>query len=320
MDSLAIAVIVLAAFALLSIIGPLYRLFVFTYTYFPGLHGRDINRYMWSERPYALVTGSTDGQGKALALELYTRGFNVIIHGRNAEKLAAVREEVLDSSPRQGDVRMWKEDAGTGRWDSKELLELTQGIDLTFVALVNGGQDILDQPLDGQSEDSIHHTMSLNFFFSVHVIRSLMPSLRVSALRGPVALLGWGSLAAAAPFPHSAIYGASKRALEFVLWTVAADERFHKRGHNFNIKYIQLGSVQSSSMTGPSSWQIPTSAAFAKDIVRRVDAPGRWVAPNFVHAVSAWSLPLLPESLAEKMGQDAMVNQFGEQLTGKRSA
>lgn len=78
-----------------------------------------------------------------------------------------------------------------------------------------------------------------------------MPSLRASALRGPVALLGYGSLAAAAPFPHAAIYGASKRALEFVLWTVAADERFHKRGHNLNIKYIQVRSGTASSASLP---------------------------------------------------------------------
>ncbi|KZV93455.1 NAD(P)-binding protein [Exidia glandulosa HHB12029] len=319
MDSLTIAVYVLATFALLSILGTLYRLLVFTYTYFPGLHGRDINRYMWSERPYALVTGATDGIGKALALELYTRGFNVIIHGRNAEKLAAVREEVLASSPKQGDVRIWKEDAGTGRWDSKELLELTQGIDLTFVALVNGGKNILDHPLDGQTEDQVHHTMSLNFFFSVHVIRTLMPSLRASALRGPVALLGYGSLGTMGPFPHDAIYGASKRALEFVLWTVAADERFHKRGHNLNIKYIQLANVQSSFNTIPPNWQTPTSAAFAKEVLRRVDAPWRWVAPNLAHAFMAWFTELLPENLAEKIGQDIMAERWGEQITGKRS-
>lgn len=42
------------------------------------------------EGPVALVTGSTDGLGRALALELASRGMHVIVHGRNAERGAEV--------------------------------------------------------------------------------------------------------------------------------------------------------------------------------------------------------------------------------------
>ncbi|KZW02969.1 NAD(P)-binding protein [Exidia glandulosa HHB12029] len=319
MDAFTTAAYVLAAFTLLSLIGKLYRLLVFTYTYFPDIHNHNINKYMWSERSYALVTGATDGIGKALAIELYTRGFNVIIHGRNDAKLAAVCDEVRGSSAKEGDVRIWKEDAGVGRWDSKPLLDITQGIDLTFVALVNGGVDVVDYPFDGQTEDEVNHIMSLNFMFSVHVIRTLMPSLRLSATRGPVTLFGLGSVVALAPFPHFALYGAGKRALEFVLWTVAADERFHGRGQNLNIKYIQVGNVHTASNPAPPDWQTPTSAAFAKDILRRIDAPWRWAAANFVHAVTAWFMGILPENVAERMAQHFLKEKWGEKLTGKRS-
>jgi NAD(P)-dependent dehydrogenase (short-subunit alcohol dehydrogenase family) len=47
--------------------------------------------------PVALVTGSTDGLGRALALELGSRGMHVIVHGRNevrgAEVVAAIRAQ-----------------------------------------------------------------------------------------------------------------------------------------------------------------------------------------------------------------------------------
>ena len=39
--------------------------------------------------PTFLVTGATDGIGKATALALARQGASVIIHGRNAAKLAA---------------------------------------------------------------------------------------------------------------------------------------------------------------------------------------------------------------------------------------
>ena len=42
---------------------------------------------------WALVTGSTDGIGKAIALELAQRGFNIILISRNLEKLNSTAKE-----------------------------------------------------------------------------------------------------------------------------------------------------------------------------------------------------------------------------------
>lgn len=47
----------------------------------------------------ALVTRSTSGIGLALASELCSRGFNVILHGRNHDKLEDVRSKLLIEFP-----------------------------------------------------------------------------------------------------------------------------------------------------------------------------------------------------------------------------
>ena len=41
-----------------------------------------------------LVTGATDGHGKAVAIALAARGADVVLHGRSREKTLAVRDEV----------------------------------------------------------------------------------------------------------------------------------------------------------------------------------------------------------------------------------
>lgn len=41
-----------------------------------------------------LITGSTDGIGKAAAIEAARRGADVIVHGRSAERVAAVQHEI----------------------------------------------------------------------------------------------------------------------------------------------------------------------------------------------------------------------------------
>lgn len=50
---------------------------------------------------WALVTGASDGIGRAFSAELLSRGFNVLLHGRNKEKLERVKRELLELHPKR---------------------------------------------------------------------------------------------------------------------------------------------------------------------------------------------------------------------------
>lgn len=47
-----------------------------------------------------MVTGSTDGIGKAYAKELATRGINLVLISRNSEKLEKTKNDILEVNPR----------------------------------------------------------------------------------------------------------------------------------------------------------------------------------------------------------------------------
>ena len=45
-----------------------------------------------------LITGSTDGLGKAVAFEMAGKGATILLHGRNAQKGEAVVNEICNTS------------------------------------------------------------------------------------------------------------------------------------------------------------------------------------------------------------------------------
>jgi 17beta-estradiol 17-dehydrogenase / very-long-chain 3-oxoacyl-CoA reductase len=135
---------ILAGFGVLLLAPVVFRFAVFVYTYLPYIHDRAIEKYLWSRKPYALVTAASDGIGKAIAWELCERGFGVVLHGRNEEKLRKVKEEFQARlNGKERDIRFVVFDAGEGKWEFKELAKELEELDVTVVAHVVGSSDVL---------------------------------------------------------------------------------------------------------------------------------------------------------------------------------
>lgn len=111
------------------------RLSQFLWFYF--LRPSSVRKYLHGPAPYAVVTGATDGIGKATAIELFRRGFNLIIHGRNEAKVQKVVEEIKAHG--SGDVRYFLADATKSGHDFARLLEPFSGLNITLVIHNVGG-------------------------------------------------------------------------------------------------------------------------------------------------------------------------------------
>lgn len=53
----------------------------------------------YGKNSWAVVTGASDGIGKGYTIELARRGFNIVLVGRNEDKLKAVAQEAKQSAP-----------------------------------------------------------------------------------------------------------------------------------------------------------------------------------------------------------------------------
>ena len=124
------AIHLLAAFGAILSLTYIYRFANFIWIY--CLRPSSVHKYLHGTNPYAIVTGASDGIGKALAIELYDRGFNLILHGRNEEKTRKVVEEIRGRAGGR-DVKYFLADGGDPEQDFGKIVQGFKGLNITLV-------------------------------------------------------------------------------------------------------------------------------------------------------------------------------------------
>jgi short-subunit dehydrogenase len=119
-----------------------------------------------------IITGATSGIGRALTIELVSRGARVLAFGRRADRLATLATEVTQPSNYRslaGDV--------TNPADRRAALELAQrefgGLD----CLINNAGIGALGPFDQADEARLRQIMEVNFFAPVEFLREALPLL-----------------------------------------------------------------------------------------------------------------------------------------------
>ena len=130
-------------------------------------------------RPVALVTGSTDGLGRELALRLGLSGYHVIVHGRNAERGRAVVEEIQS---RDGSASLVIADLASMA-QVRELAATVLRDHRRLDVLVNNAG--IGRGADGatreESQEGHELRFSVNYLSHFYLTRALLPLLRESA-------------------------------------------------------------------------------------------------------------------------------------------
>jgi NAD(P)-dependent dehydrogenase (short-subunit alcohol dehydrogenase family) len=144
----------------------------------PDTADRDPEARACDDRMIALVTGSTDGLGREVALRLAAGGAHVIVHGRNRERgMAVVREIEAGGS---GSAAFHAADlaslAGV-RALGDTILREYQRLDV----LVNNAGIWLNDGVRRVSADGHEVHFAVNYLSGVLLTRMLLPRIRASA-------------------------------------------------------------------------------------------------------------------------------------------
>jgi NAD(P)-dependent dehydrogenase (short-subunit alcohol dehydrogenase family) len=113
-----------------------------------------------------LITGSTDGLGRALARELARRGHEVVVHGRSRDRVDAVAREVGAAGAHVADFARLD--------DVRALADAARGVD---VLVNNAGVIVPERRL---SEDGIELTFQVNHLAGFLLALLMLPPRTVN--------------------------------------------------------------------------------------------------------------------------------------------
>ena len=247
-------------------------------------------------KPWALITGASDGIGKALARDLCSRGFNVVIHGRPGSKLKKVKSDLEKDF--NADVRLMAIDATDPTiWANFEqnVLRILDGINLTVVINNLGGGGgifpvmvtVADRPF--QDEETL---ISVNLRFMAHLNRIVIPILDKNS---PGLLMNLSSAGESVPMPYYVTYSALKAFVKQYSHSLRVELKLEK-------KDIECVSITSAAVVtdgaGRTSDDLnlltPTPSKFAKAVLDKVGYDSPSYAPYLPHYLSTSMLSLLP--------------------------
>ncbi|KAF2725706.1 NAD(P)-binding protein [Polychaeton citri CBS 116435] len=205
---------------------------------------------------WALVTGASDGIGKAFADELLARGFNVVLHGRNPAKLDALKQRLLQAYPerRVEVVVVDATAAAAADYDriAQSVEELPGGGRLTVLVNNVGGVITSPQyvPLDEMSHEDIDTSINVNARFTTHLTASLLPALKRNE---PSLVLNCGSLAGVTGMPYLVPYASTKGFIAAFSKSLKAEMEGAGQGKGVEVLGLLIGSVSTPAIDNDDS-------------------------------------------------------------------
>ncbi|MBV2358081.1 SDR family oxidoreductase [Streptomyces sp. J2-1] len=210
---------------------------------------------MSSDEKTVVVTGSGQGIGRATAVELARRGYQVVIADLNADHAASVADEITSTGGSALALAVDISDADSCRAASGELAGKVEKID----GLVNNAalfSTLTMKPFWEIPEDEWNRVLQVNLTGTWRITKELLPLLRGSAAASIV------NVAASAVWigrPNYAHYVASKAGVIGLTYAISRE----LAGDGIRVNAVTPGSVQT---------EIPRHTITPAQVQAQVDA------------------------------------------------
>ncbi|NWS23721.1 HSDL1 protein, partial [Polioptila caerulea] len=212
---------------------------------------------------WAVVTGSTDGIGKAYAEELAKRGVNIILVSRNKEKLETVSRSISETYKVETDFIV--ADFSKGRELYPVIKEALKDREIGILVNNVGMFHVHTDYFTNLSEDMLWDMIHVNIASATMMTHIVLPGM-VKKRKG--AIVNLSSTFCCQPTPMLTLYGASKSYLDY--FSRALHYEYASKGifvQSLIPFIITTKMVSFSSTISKSSVVFPTAEEYASHAV-----------------------------------------------------
>lgn len=244
---------------------------------------------------WAVVTGATDGIGKALAKELGNRGMSLLLVGRNQEKLNDTQHQLKQQLPNfKGSLETFRVDLSSNEPGYLTgLHDKLKGLDVGVLVNCAGIGYPHAMYYNEVPSDLIDELVRVNLTSLMRITQFVYEGM-CNRKRGAIICVGSG--AAAAPSePLYAAYVATKAAVMGFcqsLQVECADKNVLVQCHTPLLVTSKLSKCKTPTFTTPSAEQYASCAVHA--IQRGCTAGSSVVSPYWVHSLILFVANFLP--------------------------
>lgn len=279
-----------------------------------------------SARPWALITGASEGLGKEFALQLAQRKtHNLILAARSEDKLKAVAQQVSA----QVECKVIKSDLSVAG-AAEKLNQDTRDLDVAL--LINNAGVAFGGPFEDMANQDVQTLVSINivaltelFHIFLQRIKKQHQKLREQQNTSKHVLAGIANISSTSafmPIPSMALYAASKAFVLSLTESVYAEQR--NEGSDLRVVVSCPGATKTEIWTkggaNEKSVLIPlgTSEHVCATTLAALDARDKAIIiPGYFNILSTLSVRFAPRSLVRffsrrAMGQDPSLRDADE--------
>eukprot|EP00534_Pseudo-nitzschia_fraudulenta_P002001 CAMPEP_0201119354 /NCGR_PEP_ID=MMETSP0850-20130426/3508_1 /ASSEMBLY_ACC=CAM_ASM_000622 /TAXON_ID=183588 /ORGANISM="Pseudo-nitzschia fraudulenta, Strain WWA7" /LENGTH=315 /DNA_ID=CAMNT_0047385031 /DNA_START=49 /DNA_END=996 /DNA_ORIENTATION=- len=240
---------------------------------------------------WAVVTGATDGIGKAYAFAFAKKGMSILLISRTEAKLQAVKKEIESKNYPGVEVSYLvcdysKFDKAAQDKVAKVVTELEVGVLVNNVGVSYRYPMFFHELSDGEVQD----LMTMNIDSTVWMTRMVLPGM-LERKKG--AIVNISSASAMYDLPLLAEYSGSKSFVE--KFSRAINEEYKSKGINCQAQIPFFVATKLAKQR--KSLMVPEPKDFVALAIKWVGYNDAVVSPFFLHAFQGWVMDVLPSSI-----------------------
>ncbi|KAF7839855.1 very-long-chain 3-oxoacyl-CoA reductase 1-like [Senna tora] len=163
---------------------------------------------------WAIVTGSTDGIGKAIAFELASKGLNLLLVGRSPQKLEAMMKEIRERHNNNNDdveVKVVVMDLGSlnGEEIMRRMEEGMEGLDVGVLVNSAGMAGPYFRYFDEDDMEFVDGIIKVNLEGGTRITKAVLPWM-MKKKKGVIVNIGSASSGVVPSYPLSSLYASTK--------------------------------------------------------------------------------------------------------------